>query len=56
MNVCAKRCLQWARRENQVDEESELKTAVGAAAKSQAETEGRIQHMVKGNAQLKLHY
>ena len=34
----------------------ELKAAEEAAAKLQAETEGPIQHMVKGNAELKLHY
>ena len=48
---------EWmSRRENQVDEGIGLKAVEEAAAKSQAETERRIQHMVKGNAQLKLHY
>ena len=45
-----------SRRENQVDEGIELKAVEETAAKSQAETERGIQHMVKGNAQLKLHY
>ena len=35
-----------------MDENIELKAAEGAAAKSQAETEGRIQHMLEANARL----
>ena len=44
-----------SRRENQVDEKSELKAAEEAAAKLQAESERRIQHMLKGNAELNVY-
>ena len=36
-----------------MDEEIDWKAAEKAAAKSQAEAEGRIQHIIKGNAELK---
>ena len=36
-----------------MDEEIDWKAAEKAAAKSQAEAEGRIQHILKGNAELK---